>query len=81
MKKKQAIKKLLVPEEKLRAAMELFPGKTREEVREILFRKVVHRMKLGGCLSLLFFFVGVFVGKTSGVEQGVQREEPGGIRG
>ena len=40
MKQNIWFRKLLVPEGKLRDVMELYPGKTREEVRELVYREI-----------------------------------------
>lgn len=79
MKGKQIIGKLFVPEGKLRASMELYPGKTREEVREILLREITRRVKLGGVMALFFLFLGIYTGNTNGPEEGIQRAAPGGM--
>ena len=69
---------LLIPESRLRSAMELYPGKTREEVREILLREVVGKVKLGGCLAFVFLVFAFLLGTIKNTEEGIQRENPGG---
>lgn len=67
---------ILVPEGKLRDAMELYPGKTREEVRELLYGEVKKKL-LPGILAAVFFLVmAVFAGKKP-QEEGILRPTPG----
>lgn len=79
MKRKQRIGNSLVSESKLRNAMELFPGKTRDEVRELLRREVVGRIKLGGCLAGIFLLLAVFAGNSKSSVSEIERELPGGM--
>ena len=57
------MKRLLVPEGKLRDAMELYPGKTREEVRKLLYSEVKKKLVPGIAASLFFLVLAVFAGK------------------
>lgn len=76
MRRGSWLRKLLIPEGKLREAMELYPGKTREEVREVLFRELIRRLWPGGVASILFLVLAVLNGgKTE--EAGVIRPSPG----
>lgn len=73
---KQWFKKLLVPEGKLRDALELYPGKTREEVRELLYREVVRRLWPGGIAAVFFLIMAVVAGRET-EEEGIVRPDPG----
>ena len=78
MKQKRSFwKNRFVTPGKLRDAMELYPGKTREEVRELLFRELTKRLWpgifAGAGLLLLAVFTG---GEESGEE--IVRPAPGG---
>ena len=44
MKQGKVFSAILVPEGKLRDAMELYPGKSREEVRELLYGEVKKKL-------------------------------------
>lgn len=76
MTKRFRLRKLLVPEGKLREAMELYPGKTREEVREILFREVIKRLRPGGIVAIVFLGLALLAGGKTG-ETGFTRPSPG----
>lgn len=77
MKKIIWLRKLLVREGKLRDAMELYPGKTREEVRELLFSELVKRLLPGGIATVFFLFLALFSGGGVTEEQGIARPSPG----
>lgn len=70
------MKRLLVPEGKLRDAMELYPGKTREEVRKLLYSEVKKKLVPGIAASLFFLVLAVFAGKKP-PEKGILRPAPG----
>lgn len=70
--------KLLIPDGKLRSAMELYPGKTREEVGKILLKEVTGKVKLGGCLALVFLMFAFLMGNAEKTGEGIPRENPGG---
>ncbi len=78
MKKSRWFQTILVPEKKLRDAMELYPGKTREEVRELLFPEVANRLLLGSMIAVVFLIGAVASGKTKTVDTGIMRSSPGG---
>lgn len=77
MKKADWLQKLLVPEGKLRDALELYPGKTREEVRELLFREVVKRVCPGIVAMVFFLALALLPGQEETEEAGVLRPAPG----
>lgn len=76
MKKQRVFLRLLVPEGRLRDAMELYPGKTREEVRELLYREVRKKLLPGIAAALLFLIMAVLIGQTP-KEEGILRPAPG----
>lgn len=78
MKRGSWIGKLLVPEGKLRDSLELYPGKTREEVRAILFREVGKRLLPGGILAVVLIIFALFSGRDTVEEEGIARPAPGG---
>ena len=67
MKSKIRMSRLLVPEGKLRDAMELYPGKTREEVRELLYKEVKKKLMPGLAAAVFFLAMAIVTGRTSGV--------------
>lgn len=73
---KNWLKKLLVPEGKLRDALELYPGKTREEVRDILFRDIRKRLRPGMLMAVVFLVLAVVSGRKT-EEEGIVRPAPG----
>lgn len=76
MKKEGLFRKLLVPEGKLRDAMELYPGKTREEVRTLLYKEVLNRLRPGIIAAAAFLLMALLLsGKTE--EEGIIRPLPG----
>jgi len=78
MKRKRfRIQKLLVREGKLRDAMELYPGKTREEVRELLFRELTKRLWPGIFVAAGLLLLAVFTGGEESGEE-IVRPAPGG---
>lgn len=76
MKKVVLFRRLLVSEGKLRDAMELYPGKTREEVREQLVKEVGKRLWPGVIAAAMFLLLALFSGGTS-EEAGIVRPLPG----
>ena len=76
MKKNIRFNRLLVPEGKLRDAMELYPGKTREEVRELLYGEVKKKLFPGMIAAAFFLASAVFAGQKP-EEAGILRPEPG----
>ncbi len=77
MKQRDWLPVLLVPDGKLREAMELYPGKSREEVRGMLFREVTRRLLPGGIVAVLFLVAVLLSGKEEPEESGVLRPAPG----
>lgn len=77
MKNKIRLSRHLVPEGKLRDAMELYPGKTREEVREILYEEVKKKLLPGLVAAVFFLAMSVVTGRTP-EEEGILRPAPGG---
>ena len=67
---------LLVPEGKLRDVMELYPGKSREEVRELVYGEVKKRL-LPGIIAAIFFLVLAAVMGQKPKEEGILRPAPG----
>ncbi len=70
-------KSVLVPEGKLRDAMELYPGKTRNEVREILWRELQKKL-VPGILAAVVFIVGAVCSFQENTNAGgIERPAPG----
>ena len=76
MKKNIRLSRILVPEGKLRDAMELYPGKTREEVRELLYGEVKKKLLPGIAAAIFFLMLSVFTWKKP-EEEGILRPDPG----
>lgn len=77
MKTESKVVKLLIPEGKIRDAMELYPGKSREEVRRIVFLGLVKRLIPGSAAALMFLILALAFGKKQASEPGILRPEPG----
>ena len=75
--KKSLLKAVLLPEGKLRDAMELYPGKTRAEVREIVWKELLKKLVPGILAAVIFTMAAVsfFHGKVE--EEGILRPAPG----
>lgn len=73
----ESFHRLAVPEGKLRDALELYPGKTREEVRRILAKEVGKRLLPGGFLSAFLVVLALCMGKEVSEEEGILRPSPG----
>ena len=69
MKKRRMFLRLLVPEGKLRDALELYPGKTREEVRELLYGEVKKKL-VPGIIAAVFFLVMAVMAEQKPQEKG-----------
>ena len=69
--------RLLIPETKLRDAMELYPGKVRTEVQEMLWSDLVKRLIPGGLFACIFFTLAVLSGNTKETSPGMRRPAPG----
>ena len=67
---------LLVPEGKLRDVMELYPGKSREEVRELIYKEVKKKLFPGFIAAVFFLILAVIVGQKP-KEEGILRPAPG----
>jgi len=76
MKRKIRISMLLVPEGKLRDAMELYPGKTREEVRELLCKEVKKKL-FPGLAAAGFFLAMAVLSEQTPESEGFLRPSPG----
>lgn len=76
MKQKRYFKTLLIPDSKLRDAMELYPGKTRNEVNSLLYREIVKRLLCGGASAVLLLGLALFFPKSE-KEEGILRPSPG----
>lgn len=70
----------LIPETKLRDAMELYPGKSRTEVRRILWNGLKKKLLSGGILALLFLVLAAVTGGKQEEVQGFKRPAPGGTK-
>ena len=73
----ESFHRLAVPEGKLRDALELYPGKTREEVRRILAKEVGKRLLPGGFLAAFLVVLALCMGKEVSEEEGILRPSPG----
>lgn len=73
---KRGWRTFLVPEEKLRTAMELYPGKSREEIRDLLSGELLKRLR-PGILAAVFFLVMALVSGRNTKEEGIIRPAPG----
>ena len=69
--------KRLVPEQKLREAMELYPGKSRMEVQEILCREVRGKVLPGMGVMIILLFLAVAVSRKTLPEREILRPAPG----
>lgn len=66
-----------IPETKLRDAMELYPGKSREEVRWILWNGLKKKLLPGAVLAVFFLVLAVTSGGKQEKVRGFQRPSPG----
>lgn len=76
MKQNIWFRKLLVPEGKLRDVMELYPGKTREEVRELVYREIKKKL-FPGIIAMIFFLIFAVLAGQKTEEEGILRPDPG----
>lgn len=76
MKQNIWFRRLLIPEGKLRDAMELYPGKTREEVRELVYGEVKKKL-FPGIIGAVFFLVLAIFPEQKPEEEGILRPTPG----
>ena len=74
---KNFLKTWLIPEQKLRDAMELYPGKLRNEVKELLWKELVKKLIPGIGLAVLLLILSLFVKKEPTEEPGRMRPKPG----
>lgn len=77
MRKKGWLKALLVPEKKLREVLELYPGKSREEVRALVFHELVRQLIPAVCATVILLFLAMLFGKKGTGEPGIVRPAPG----
>jgi len=77
MRKTGWLKTCLIPEKKLREALELYPGKTREEVRERLYRELRPRLLYGGLMAVFLLALAFVFGTPEPEEAGIIRPAPG----
>lgn len=68
---------ILLPEGKLREAMELYPGKTRDEVQEIIRRELQKKLIPGVAAFVLFLLLAAGMAKKEPEQQGMMRPAPG----
>ena len=73
MKKTERLKYILIPEKRLRDVLELYPGKTRDEVRKLLFSGLGPRLLAGGCVAALLLVLAFFSDRTVQEEPGIKR--------
>lgn len=75
--RKPMLQNILIPKEKLREAMELYSGKTREEVQGLVWKELQKKLLLGMVLSALLIILSLCVGKKETGQEGIQRPFPG----
>lgn len=76
-KKNSLLKTALIPEGKLREAMELYPGKTRNEVREIVWRELLKKLVPGMMAAAAFMILAVTFFRGEPDVEGILRPAPG----
>lgn len=76
-KKQNVLPGLLIPETRLRDAMELYPGKSRAEVRRILWNGLKKKLLPGVVLAVCFLVLAVLSGGTQEKTRNVKRPAPG----
>lgn len=69
--------KLLLPDGKLRDAMELYPGKTRAEVQELIWKELKKKLVLGGTAFAFFLILAVVSAAKNPEQTGIVRPAPG----
>lgn len=69
--------RMLLPDTKLRDAMELYPGKTRAEVQEIVWKELVKKLILGGIGMIFFVVLAVTYMRKAPQQAGIVRPAPG----
>jgi len=67
----------LLPEIKIREAMELYPGKTRGEVKELLRKELAGKLLWGGAVMLLFLVPAVYLFQSKPEQPDIIRPAPG----
>ncbi|MBP3611350.1 MAG: type II secretion system F family protein [Lachnospiraceae bacterium] len=75
--REKAFFRLLVPEDKLRNAMELYPGKTRDEVSRLVFMGLKKKLLPGVLVSAVLLLSAAAAGRTAEEEPGMKRPVPG----
>ncbi len=78
-KMENVLYRLLVPEQKLRIAMELYPGKTRDEVSGLVRQELKKKLLPGVFLAAVLLVLAAASGSIAGEEQGIKRSAPGGL--
>lgn len=73
----ELLQKLFIPFTKLREAMELYPGKTRAEVQELLWKELRKKLLLGGILAVFFLVLAGATGRKAPEPEGIKRPLPG----
>lgn len=74
---KNMLRNTLIPKEKLREAMELYSGKTREEVQGLVWKELRKKLLLGLVLSILLTLLSFGAGRTETEREGIKRPLPG----
>ncbi len=76
-RKKYFLQKILLPDTKLRDAMELYPGKARTEVQELIWKELEKKLWLGGVVMVLFLVLAFFSAGQKKESRGIVRPDPG----
>lgn len=71
------LRRWLISEQRLRDAMELYPGKTRAEVQELVFSGLLKKLVQGMELMVFLFVIAFLTGQNHGEESGILRPAPG----
>lgn len=76
-KKNHRFIRIILPDAKLRDAMELYPGKIRAEVQEIVWKELVKKLIPGGILMMLFLVLAIGSIRQKPQQEGIMRPAPG----
>ena len=71
------LRNVLISEQRLRDAMELYPGKTRLEVQELVFSGLLKKLVPGLGLMVVILMAAFLAGRKDTKETGILRPEPG----